>query len=122
MERPQDADSRADVYSLGMTTVFGLYGAELPFSKILGNREQFVRQLSCPEPIKSVLTRAISLEPRARHASAKELINALQQASSSRRASVLVPQIKAVDAAEEVTDPAPRVPGEGFGGRSACVE
>jgi serine/threonine protein kinase len=30
LDRPQDADVRADVFGLGMTAVFGLYGRDLP--------------------------------------------------------------------------------------------
>jgi serine/threonine protein kinase/nucleoside phosphorylase len=85
MERPQDADPRADVYSLGMTAVFGVYGADLPFAKILGNREQFFSQLQCPEPLKKVLSRATSLEPSARYANAAEFISAMRHASAAPR-------------------------------------
>jgi serine/threonine protein kinase/nucleoside phosphorylase len=84
MERPQDADPRADVYSLGMTAVFGVYGEDLPFAKIWGNREQFFSQLQCPEPLKKVLFRATSVEPSARYADAAEFISAIRHAGTPR--------------------------------------
>jgi serine/threonine protein kinase/3',5'-cyclic AMP phosphodiesterase CpdA len=81
LERPQDADPRSDVYSLGMTAIFGIYGADLPFPKIFGNRESFFRQLSCPEPLKDVLSRATSLEPGDRYPDAGEFIKQVRHAS-----------------------------------------
>ncbi len=82
LEHPQRADPRSDIYSLGMTTLFGFHGTDLPFARILGAREQFFRQLRCPEPVKQVLSRATSLEPSERYANAGEFIKALQHASS----------------------------------------
>ncbi len=92
LERPQDADPRADVYSLGMTAVFGVHGTELPFSRIIGNREKFFSQLPCPEPLKKVLVRATSLEPSARYADAAEFIKAVQHASHSLRNASVPPR------------------------------
>lgn len=79
LERPQDADPRADVYSLGMTVIFGLHGADLPL-QILRDPERFIKQLHCPSPLKSVLSRAISLEPGDRYRDADEFTTALQGA------------------------------------------
>ncbi|WP_342378302.1 protein kinase [Myxococcus stipitatus] len=80
LERPQDADARADVYSLGMTAIFGFHRAELPFHQLMRTPERFFEQLSCPLPIKNVLRRATSIEPDERHLNAAEFIAELQRA------------------------------------------
>lgn len=83
-QRPQDADPRADVYSLGMTAIFGIHGDELPFKKILRTPERFVDELPCALPLKNVLRRAISDEPGERYENARAFMEALQEAEATR--------------------------------------
>ncbi|RKH55177.1 protein kinase domain-containing protein [Corallococcus llansteffanensis] len=89
LERPQDADARADVYGLGMTAIFGFHGADLPFNLLMRSPESFLGQLPCPAPIKSVLRRATSLERGERYKDAGEFITELQRAQS-----VIEPQLR----------------------------
>ncbi|WAM24885.1 protein kinase domain-containing protein [Myxococcus sp. NMCA1] len=83
LERPQDADARADVYGLGMTAIFGFHGAELPFHQLMRSPERFLNQLSCPPHIKDVLRRATSLERGERYADAGEFIADLERAQNA---------------------------------------
>jgi len=82
LDRPQDADARADVYGLGMTALFGFHGADLPFHQIMRSPESFLDQLPCPAPIKRVLRRATSLERGERYKDAGEFITELQRTQS----------------------------------------
>ncbi|HLL46432.1 MAG TPA: protein kinase, partial [Longimicrobiaceae bacterium] len=79
LDHPQEADRRADVYSLGMTTVFGLHGTDLP-SQILRDPEFFISGLPCTQSLKDVLSRAISLDPGDRYQQVSEFISAVQHA------------------------------------------
>jgi eukaryotic-like serine/threonine-protein kinase len=60
MDRPQDVDARADVYGLGMTAVFMLYGKELPIKGIMTERDRIVDGLSCAAAVKATLKKAIA--------------------------------------------------------------
>lgn len=51
------ADSRADVYSLGMTAVFILLGPRLT-PVLVWNHDRLLEELDCDEPLKRVLRRA----------------------------------------------------------------
>lgn len=91
LERPQEADQRADVYSLGMTAVFGLHGTDLPI-QILRTPEFFVSRLPCAQSLKEALSPAISLEPDDRYQQMSEFISAVQQARSGSSAPREAPQ------------------------------
>src|SRR4029079_18009567 len=60
MSRPQDADARADVFGLGMTAIFCLYGADLP-TNVLRRPEQLLAKLDCGS-LAPVLQKAIEWE------------------------------------------------------------
>lgn len=83
LDRPQDADARADVYGLGMTALFGLHRADLPFHQIMRNPESFLEQLRCPPLLKNVLRCATSLESRDRYKDAGDFIAEIQRAQSA---------------------------------------
>jgi serine/threonine protein kinase len=87
MDRPQDADARADVFSLGMTTVFGLYGAKLPYEIVGNNSKEYIDRLPCSEPIKAMLKQAVAWDHSARFANAAAFCEALREAST--RAAVI---------------------------------
>jgi formylglycine-generating enzyme required for sulfatase activity/nucleoside phosphorylase len=73
------AGPRADVYGLGMTTVFGLRGSELRELFVHGAKK-IVGELSCSAAIKVVLARAVSVEEEERFADAGEFCRALEEA------------------------------------------
>ena len=81
MERPQDADARADVYGLGMTVVFVLHGDRLP-RKALTARERFIEELGCPPTLKTVLKRATAEEAEDRYPDAAAFCEALRATES----------------------------------------
>ncbi|HWN66915.1 MAG TPA: serine/threonine-protein kinase, partial [Haliangium sp.] len=66
MERPQDADARADVYGLGMTVAFVLHGDRLPRTALTA-RARFIDELSCPPALKGVLKKATAEDAAHRH-------------------------------------------------------
>lgn len=82
LDRPQEADARADVYGLGMTAVFAFYGAELPYT-IQENRGAFVRSLRCSEKVKDVLLRAIHLSANERFPDALAFHRSLWEAATA---------------------------------------
>ena len=76
MQSAKNVDARADVFSLGMTTIFALHGEELR-SEVFRNPRQTIDQLPCDKPIKVVLTKAVEWERDARFGSAREFCEAL---------------------------------------------
>jgi serine/threonine protein kinase len=86
LERPQEANARADVYGLGMTMAFMLHGRLLPHISVR-DASRFVRSLACPAPFHPVLTRAIAWEPKHRFADAEEFCQALHEATREPDAS-----------------------------------
>jgi serine/threonine protein kinase len=54
---PRDADARADVYGLGMTAIFGLYGSELP-PYAPSNTLDILLESACSPTLAHVLWRA----------------------------------------------------------------
>lgn len=79
LEDASRVDCRADVYALGMTALFVLYGKSLP-SQIMQDRATFVKRLDWPSPIKLVIGRAIDWHPAKRYCSVEVFIAKLQQA------------------------------------------
>lgn len=64
-----DLTPATDIYSLGMTALFALHGAELPLEAVR-NPEPFVKALDCPEAVKHVLHRTLMTRPLERYADA----------------------------------------------------
>jgi formylglycine-generating enzyme required for sulfatase activity len=84
----KEADARADVYSLGMTALFCLYGAELPETAVRDPGE-VIAGLSCAQAVKRVLVRAIEVKRERRFSDARAFCVALRAATE--RASVVAP-------------------------------
>lgn len=76
MHHPQEADPRVDVYGLAMTTVFVLYGRELPLD-VVRDARAFIDRLGCQPLLEKELARAASWEPALRHANAREFCSAV---------------------------------------------
>lgn len=62
MENASQVDHRVDMYSLGMTTLFVLYGDMLP-RKVLDARLLFIDELACSNSLKELLRSATALNP-----------------------------------------------------------
>ncbi|MBK7829832.1 protein kinase [Nannocystis sp.] len=94
MSRPQDADVRADVYGLGMTAVFALFGGDLAMD-VIRDADRFIDRLPCNPVIQDVLKKAVAWDRNDRFASAAEFVVALELASEEGagpvRARVQVP-------------------------------
>ncbi len=73
------ADARSDVFSLGMTLVFALHGAELP-PAALRSPDQFL-PAGLPGAVAAVALKAVQWDPAARFPSAAEFVSALKGAS-----------------------------------------
>src|SRR5690606_5827583 len=76
LNRPQDADHRADIYGLAMTAVFGLHGAELPL-EVVRDSDRFIDKLRCGGVLKDVLKKGVAWEIERRFSSAAEFTQAL---------------------------------------------
>ncbi|MDC0717438.1 protein kinase domain-containing protein [Nannocystis bainbridge] len=79
LNRPQDADHRADIYGLAMTAVFGLHGAELPL-EVVRDADRFIDRLHCGGLLKDVLKKGVAWEIERRFTSAAEFTQALATA------------------------------------------
>jgi serine/threonine protein kinase len=78
----KEANARADVYSLGMTMIFCLHGAELPAIAIR-RPEKVIESLDCSDGVKQVIARSIELDPQDRHSDARGFCEALLHAMTS---------------------------------------
>ncbi|MCA9690137.1 MAG: protein kinase, partial [Myxococcales bacterium] len=78
MKEAQDADAAADVYSLAMTALFGLYGEDLSM-EVLRDAGAFIdRELDCSDAVKAVLKRAVVWDRNTRYREAKTFCRALE--------------------------------------------
>ena len=77
MSAANQPTEQADVYGLGMTAVFALYGRELPF-EILRNAGEFVAELGVDKVVQEILLRAIAWNPDQRYSSVEEFCDALR--------------------------------------------
>ncbi|MEW6737680.1 MAG: bifunctional serine/threonine-protein kinase/formylglycine-generating enzyme family protein, partial [Acidobacteriota bacterium] len=71
MNSGKNATIKSDIYSLGMTLIFGLYGQDLPLQAVR-NPSLFIDKLECAEEMRAVLKKAIADEPDDRFNSVKE--------------------------------------------------
>jgi eukaryotic-like serine/threonine-protein kinase len=80
IEHPMEAEARADVYSLGMTILFGLHEDDLPITS-LGRAHELLAGLPVGSMVRTVLERATCWDEKAtRFASAHDFRNALLHA------------------------------------------
>lgn len=91
MENAKLVDSpTSDIYSLGMTLAFIVYGRDLP-QQAWTNRDGFWQELRCSTRIRSVIERATSILPQDRHPSAEVFCQALRTALDEDESGVLLP-------------------------------
>lgn len=81
MNRPQEADARADLYGLGMTAIFCLHGDDLPVTAVR-RPDQVIAALQCSEEIRQVLTKAIEERAADRYADTAAFCAALRRAAA----------------------------------------
>lgn len=119
--RPQEVTARADVYSLGMTTLFALHGEDWPDDILLRNSAQkLIQRIRCSDQVKDVLARAVDLDADRRFRDAAAYCDALSGAigapiSSPAPASIPAPVSDSFF--PEWTDPqgvAPVMPIDGY--------
>jgi len=80
MKEAKEADETADIYSLAMTAVFGLYGKDLPM-EVLRDAATFIdHNLDCNAAVKAVLKRAVTWQKQERYADAAVFCNDLVRA------------------------------------------
>lgn len=79
LKAAEDADPRADVYGLGMTTMFAIHGRELPYD-IVREEDSFLAQLRCPPEVKDVLRRAIAWKRSERYPDVRRFCADLREA------------------------------------------
>lgn len=80
LSRPQDADARADVFGLGMTALFCLYGKKLP-DIAFRDPKRVLDRLGRPE-LAAVIAKALEWEPEDRYGSAAAFCDALRDAEA----------------------------------------
>ncbi len=87
IEDAKDVDVRADVYSLGLTALFSLYGQELP-KELLWDRNHAItialQQIKATSAVKTVLRRALTLEREKRFQTMEAFYTAWQAARGPR--------------------------------------
>src|SRR5439155_12347960 len=62
LESAEHVDQRCDVYSLGMTAIFGYHGKRLPHTAFT-RRTAFLKQMGLPGSLKTVLAQAMRHDP-----------------------------------------------------------
>ncbi len=82
MTRPQDAGAPADVYGLGMTAVFALYGADLPYD-VVRDADGFVRKWMLLQPSNRFCNGRFTGDWKERYPTVSEFSQALRLAVSS---------------------------------------
>jgi formylglycine-generating enzyme required for sulfatase activity len=100
LDRPQEADARADVYGLGMTAAFVLHGADLP-REVLRDGAGFIAGLPCDESLKRLLQRAVAWNAPDRFTDAASFCQALRD---------YVQRPKRIEASRQIWVPDPATP------------
>jgi serine/threonine protein kinase len=82
VERPQDANARADVYGLAMTALMGIRRAE-PSIWDLGRLDRIIDRAACHRAVKDVLKKALNIRKEDRFADATAFSEALRSAAQA---------------------------------------
>lgn len=79
--RPHETDARTDVYSLGMTALFSLYGDDWPDDILLREHApMLIERLQCSDAVKEVLLRAVDFHIDRRFDDVASFRDALERA------------------------------------------
>ena len=81
MERPQAATQVADVYGLGMTSIFAIYGQDLTF-EAFRDSGHFLDRIDEKEEVKQILAQAVEWNEKDRWDSITSFCSALEEALS----------------------------------------
>jgi formylglycine-generating enzyme required for sulfatase activity/serine/threonine protein kinase len=77
MDQPQHTDHRTDLYGLGMTMAFVVYGERLPSHQVFFKRDAFLAQLEASEAVREAVRRAIAPDPEDRFPDVMAFLEAL---------------------------------------------
>ncbi|MEL6110413.1 MAG: serine/threonine-protein kinase, partial [Planctomycetota bacterium] len=90
-------DVSADVFSLGMTAVFGLYGRELG-ATAFRRTENIIESLDCANAVKDVLTKAVEWEVEERYSTMQEFVGSLRKAMNSNEPAAIESSTEGISA------------------------
>jgi RNA polymerase sigma factor (sigma-70 family) len=79
LDKPQEATARADVFGLGMTAIFCLFGQDLSIDTFR-DPVVTVAELDCSAAVGNVLKRAVAWKPDRRFGDSAAMVNALRDA------------------------------------------
>ncbi|MEM9944900.1 MAG: SUMF1/EgtB/PvdO family nonheme iron enzyme [Cyanobacteria bacterium P01_D01_bin.36] len=80
----EEVDHRGDIYSLGMTMMFGLYRKHLPPEALINPRSFIDKRIDCAPELKGVLLKAIEFNPEQRYETMEKFHTALSNAWKNR--------------------------------------
>lgn len=78
MEKPQEPDALADIFGLGMTALFAIYGDDLPL-EVLRDTSGFMAKLDLAESLRAALLRAVAWRAKKRWTSVADFYGALSR-------------------------------------------
>lgn len=78
----KEADAQSDLCSLGITTVFALYGRDLPMA-VVKDAPSLIASLDCNDRLKDVLEKSVEWDRSKRYASVAEFIKELRKATKT---------------------------------------
>lgn len=81
----EEVDQRGDIYSLGMTIIFGLYRNHLPPEALINPRNFIDKRVDCTPELKGVLLKAVEFSPERRYNSVEEFHISLFEAWKNRK-------------------------------------
>lgn len=91
--RPQNITAAVDVFGLGMTTIFALFGEDLDTYIVMRQPENIIAELEIPVSCQAVLSHTISFDSIGRPPSAREFCHALKEGFTK---DVLIPAIASI--------------------------
>lgn len=86
VQNADDADARADIYGLGMTVLFMLFGKDLPYKDIVRNPEAILARVDCPAAMKRTVLNAIAWDREQRFSDMASFCAALSETDGSQLA------------------------------------
>lgn len=98
----EGVDVRSDLYSLGLTLLAmilkhppfeGKNTEDVRTQSVKGIPPEKIKSLSCPDNLKTILERALAIDPQLRFQSAKEFLDAFEGSFSKERSRQLLAQI-----------------------------